>query len=102
MGRALLVMEEIMISKYRFRETDKEGARKWVLECIHHDGFVETKRGDVANQVIKEALEKQMPKKPIIKKYEPTCPTCGGSLIVDCRCWRNTCGQAIDWSETEE
>lgn len=62
-----------------------------------------------------EALEKRVPKKPIIHKEEYTtnykCPTCGcrfiskidgeyvaGSFYKHCY----ICGQAIDWNTTEE
>ena len=62
-----------------------------------------------------EALEKQVPKKPIIHKEEYTtnykCPTCGCRFIsrIDGEyvaghqykhCY--ICGQAIDWNITEE
>ena len=62
-----------------------------------------------AFEVAIEALEKQIPKKPIpaeeqniryVMKY--TCPSCGkhftGTGIADC-CYH--CGQALDWRETE-
>ena len=54
-----------------------------------------------------EALEKQIPKKPIEDGYydEPSvCPNCGGSVINEADndynfgcCYH--CGQALDWSE---
>ena len=60
--------------------------------------------------VIKEALEKQIAKKPVIvgeeyifekdeweKDYE--CPTCGNPYADDSYC--SCCGQAIDWSDAE-
>ena len=31
--------------------------RDWIIGCIKHDGFIETYRGDKANQIILEALE---------------------------------------------
>ena len=54
----------------------------------------------------KTALEKQIPKKPIIKKsckvnaFALRCPNCEAVLQSDsphCR----YCGQALDWSDTE-
>ena len=63
----------------------------------------------IAFETAIEALEKQIPKKPIpaeeqniryVMKY--TCPSCGkyftGTGIADC-CYH--CGQALDWRETE-
>ena len=57
----------------------------------------------------KEALEKQIPKKPIEDGYydEPcVCPNCGSNVINEADndyrfncCYR--CGQALDWSDTE-
>lgn len=62
----------------------------------------------------KEALEKQMPKKPVYKDElflgkpckVPYCPTCGdswnGNEYGECMkyCW--DCGQAIDWGDDNE
>lgn len=50
-------------------------------------------------RIIKEALEKQIPKKPIKELNETVCPNCKtlvGSLY--CRC----CGQSLDWSSGVE
>ena len=44
-----------------------------------------------------EALEKQLPKKPI-DKYN--CPRCRGQLLGKVKHCED-CGQAIDWSEGE-
>lgn len=45
-----------------------------------------------------EALEKQIPKKPIDEYHRIAyCPACG-ELIVDTYCCPE-CGQKIDWSE---
>lgn len=55
-----------------------------------------------------EALEKQIPKKPVYKestdKYEDgcwTCPVCGGTVgVYDLRDnWCSDCGTMMDWSE---
>jgi hypothetical protein len=57
---------------------------------------------------IKVALEKQMPKKPIIHGYREgreintisfTCPICNKHIGRENFC--KHCGQAIDWSDTE-
>lgn len=52
---------------------------------------------------ILEALEKQIPKKPLNTKDKAgICPTCGNYI---CFAWHETacgdCGQAIDWSEVK-
>ena len=58
-----------------------------------------------------EALEKQIPKKPIDDRYPwSICPVCGGSMNLEhiqeyiqneepSHC--EHCGQKIDWSDTE-
>ena len=57
------------------------------------------------NKIVSEALEKQIPKKPIdnIKQEWFECPTCGKIVQVyyvgkrpNCRC-----GQILDWSDIE-
>lgn len=60
---------------------------------------------DNALDIAIKALEKQIPKKPIVcnKKNEYefyyTCPTCGSVNIIGEFC--NDCFQRIDWSEQE-
>ena len=61
--------------------------------------------------VIKQALEKQIPKKPIDDRYPwVICPVCGGSVncedvqeyIQNKECSHcEHCGQKLDWSEEE-
>lgn len=52
-----------------------------------------------------QALEKQIPKKPIIRKsckvnaFALRCPNCEAVLQADSPCCRY-CGQALDWSES--
>ena len=57
-----------------------------------------------------EALEKQIPKKPIIRKTEDyfgnvkhtLCPNCKETEFVFAQpCFCHHCGQAIDWSDGE-
>lgn len=60
---------------------------------------------------ISEALEKQIPKKPINATgyyRDNKCPSCGkpiksgkGSSSHYRNDWCNKCGQAIDWNEVE-
>ena len=59
-------------------------------------------------EVIIQALEKQVPKKPVIKEWSPArCPTCGAELSEDMgdgyyKHWYSKkvcdCGQKLDWS----
>lgn len=83
----------------------------YCLECDNDS--IPTTQDDL--QTIKEALEKQIPKKPKIIKYESEydtrdyfCPICNKCFIhfVDGEfyagkkdCWCSECGQKIDWSE---
>lgn len=58
-----------------------------------------------------EAIEKQIPKKPIDDSYPwVTCPTCSGSVFTEHirehiqneeTTYCEHCGQAIDWRTTE-
>lgn len=43
-----------------------------------------------------QALEKQIPKKPIDKLMYLECPSCGDVGIEDCG-YCPCCGQALDW-----
>ena len=53
----------------------------------------------------KEALEKQIPKKPITTKDENKSCSCGlvvqTGYIRHCLYYCDNCGQAIDWSDVE-
>lgn len=77
---------------------------EWILGCIYHDGYIETKRFDKANQVIRHALEKSIPQKPnkATTRYDEfirfECPVCGGFLVKNYPC---KCGQMVDWSDEE-
>lgn len=48
-----------------------------------------------------EALEKQLPKKPIVTedKQFALCPCCNGKGLLDKQIYCDCCGQRIDWSE---
>ena len=51
------------------------------------------------------ALEKQIPKKPkyIEGDYDmPLCPCCGMSVDENEELYCSTCGQALDWSDTND
>lgn len=74
--------------------------------------FDETKE---AFEMAIKALERQIPKKPEIKKWDPAlCPTCGGELSESLgdgyymhwthleRCPNVECCQKLDWSENDD
>lgn len=61
-----------------------------------------------------EALEKQIPKKPHLRKLHSheafgfgknveyfECPNECGATVLTCHRYCRNCGQAIDWSDTE-
>ena len=60
-----------------------------------------------------EALEKQLPKKPVLEKTKGVvgidmwhCPVCDGEIISDwnrdiANSYCHHCGQALDWSDEE-
>jgi len=49
-----------------------------------------------------EALEKQIPKKPIHDSFYYHCPICNGVVYKGRGCANNECRQAIDWSEDND
>lgn len=62
----------------------------------------------VAFETAIEALEKQIPKKPIVEKDKVmfgiicgNCPVCGSAVYSTANLFCNHCGQALDWSDTE-
>ena len=76
---------------------------KSAIECLKkhkeerkHDFIVLTGAVDKAI----EALERQIPRKPIIKEELYHCPKCNdaGAIIYDDK-YCSVCGQALDWNE---
>lgn len=77
----------------------------YCLECDNDS--IPTTQDDL--QTIKEALEKQIPKKPIEKevigvsmsgyKYKGQCPKCSLTVSQFLGNYCHHCGQALDWSE---
>lgn len=75
-------------------------------ECVNYQKCDHTKMDDMMRTAI-EALEKQLPKKPIDKScvidndtiygYVGICPSCNG--IVDDSMIVCDCTQVLDWSE---
>ena len=70
-------------------------------EIIYKGGRNNGKRFAMSelNRVINEALEKQMPKKPVIVTIQnvnyPTCPTCG-RVLWGKEYYCATCGQRVN------
>lgn len=82
--------------------TDKEA-----LEMLQEERLMTFYRFPALNEAVLkaiEALEKQIPKKPTIKKsckvnaFTLRCPNCEAVLQADSPCCRY-CGQALDWSD---
>ena len=58
---------------------------------------------DLNEKAIVEALEKQIPKRPLSisgNYYLPVCPECK-QLVDDTELHCSACGQALDWSDSE-
>lgn len=80
----------------------------YCLECDNDS--IPTTQDDL--QTIKEALEKQIPKKPIEKevigvsmsgyKYKGQCPKCSLTVSQFLGNYCHHCGQALDWSEVKK
>lgn len=76
-----------------------------LLGCM--DGICKhTDEKPCAVQMAREALEKQIPKKPIfitisgISRYKSGVCKCGTAIVMAYK-YCPSCGQAIDWSEEE-
>lgn len=67
---------------------------------------------EYAKQIVIEALEKQIPKKPIEKevigasmtgyKYKGQCPKCSSTVSQYTGNYCPNCGKKIDWSEQND
>ena len=60
-------------------------------------------------KLCKNALEKQIPKKPAVSEDQPVryvitykCPDCGGKFTGTVSNYCYHCGPALDWSEENE
>lgn len=70
---------------------------------IHYDetvGYELTSYDFSWLKTAKEALEKQVPKKPVKYAREIVCPTC--ETLVGSRPYCASCGQAIDWRSDDD
>ena len=89
--------------------TPEEALQSVLRYCSEECGKIDTCRGEdkeCAEAAVIKALEKQIPKKPIIRKAEDyfgnvkhtLCPNCQETEFVFTQpCFCHHCGQAIDW-----
>ena len=89
--------------------TYEEALQSVLRYCSEECGKIDTCRGEdkeCAEAAVIKALEKQIPKKPIIRKAEDyfgnvkhtLCPNCQETEFVFTQpCFCHHCGQAIDW-----
>ena len=63
-------------------------------------GIIPQKRAEALDVAI-QALEKQIPKKPIYESKMPRCPSCRSWIQNNesIQKYCNFCGQALDWDE---
>lgn len=87
------------MTELRFRNTE---------DCIKHiksikEIYRKDTPSDVALEEAIEALEKQIPKKPIFTedKQFALCPCCDMKGLTDKQKYCDNCGQTIDWSNEE-
>lgn len=84
--------------KKDFDKAVKSGVEQAMKECELTIGMT-----------VKEAVEKQIPKKVMLSKEYPLyelCPSCGKNLFSFANGWEYTychyCGQRLDWSDMEK
>ena len=89
--------------------TYEEALQSVLRYCSEECGKIDTCRGEdkeCAEAAVIKALEKQIPKKPIIRKAKDyfgnvkhtLCPNCQETEFVFTQpCFCHHCGQAIDW-----
>lgn len=80
-------------------EEHRRMTEELVIEYIENHGYI----SDEVKDIVIKALEKQIPKKPIVHRNQYdhyyTCPTCNSINIIGIFC--NDCCQKIDWSDKE-
>ena len=91
--------------------TYEEALQSVLRYCSEECGKIDTCRGEdkeCAEAAVIKALEKQIPKKPIIRKAEDyfgnvkhtLCPNCQETEFVFTQpCFCHHCGQALDWED---
>lgn len=70
--------------------------------------YLDTQEINEINGLAIEALEKQIPKKPVTEKDKVIfdivcgrCPECDSAVYSTTNLYCHKCGQALDWSDTE-
>ena len=92
---------------------DYEDALREVLNRVYRNtDDCEMRISKDCYKLIREALEKQIPEKPISEERYYICPCCRGDLGVSdddifiyefpTPKYCGDCGQALDWSDTDE
>lgn len=88
----------VNMPKKDFDKAVKSGVEQAMKECELTIGMT-----------VKEAVEKQIPKKVMLSKEYPLyklCPNCGKNLFSFANGWEYTychyCGQRLDWSAMEK
>ena len=91
----------------------EEALQSVLMYCSEECGKIDTCRGEdkeCAEAAVIKALEKQIPKKPIIRKAEDyfgnvkhtLCPNCQETEFVFTQpCFCHHCGQALNWEVNE-
>lgn len=84
---------------------DPKNVLAWIdarEETVKALGIVEDDQAKTALRAIREAVEKQIPRRPFfvsVMQYEcPVCPECDRPLTMGSAC---ACGQRINWSKCE-
>jgi len=87
--------------------------------CVGNDfaiGCSDNCTDDCYVKVVVEALEKQIPKKPLLRVFTTIplkdgseyalhnyyCPVCGRAIIQGAGCGNNGCRQCIDWEDDND
>lgn len=79
---------------------DYEDALREVLNRVYRNtDDCEMRISKDCYKLIREALEKQIPRKRVEVRNEIVCPTC--KTLVGSSPYCRYCGQALDWSDTE-
>ena len=81
---ALACIEDVLSSTVRYDESFEYELTSYDVDWL---------------EKAKDAVEKQMPKKPVEVRNEIVCPTC--KTLVGSSPYCRYCGQALDWSDTE-
>ena len=71
--------------------------KQWNEDLLPYE---DEKEGIECHNIAISAIEKQIPKKPTKTRSEIVCPTC--KTLIGSSPYCRYCGQAIDWSDTND